>query len=262
MISLAALAQVSLAACSSVAVSGRKQFNMISDGEMLALSFQQYDEVLKENELSTNTQQVELVQRVGHNIQGAVERYFKQINRSNDLQGYQWEYNLIESEQANAWAMPGGKVAFYTGILPVCKDETGVAVVMGHEVAHAVAEHGAERMSQGLLYGMGVMALSSAIENKPELTQALIMGAFGLGAQVGVMLPYSRTMESEADHLGLIFMAMAGYDPHAAVSFWQRMSEQKGGAAPPEFLSTHPSDQTRIANLKAKLPQALKYYQP
>jgi predicted Zn-dependent protease len=259
---LATLILASFAACSSVAVSGRKQLNIISDSEMMAMSVQQYDAVLQESQLSTDTQQVEMVQRVGHNIKDAVERYFKQINRSNDLQGYEWEFNLIESEDINAWAMPGGKVAFYTGILPVCKDETGVAVVMGHEVAHAVAEHGAERMSQALLVQMGGMALSSAVENEPEQTQALWMGAFGLGAQVGVMLPYSRTMESESDHLGLIFMAMAGYDPNAAVSFWERMAAQKGGAAPPEFLSTHPSDQTRIANIREKLPEALKHYQP
>jgi predicted Zn-dependent protease len=261
-VSLVAIAQLSLAACSSVAVSGRKQLNIIPDGEMMAMSFQQYDVVLKESELSSNTDQVEMVRRVGNNIEGAVERYFKQMNRSNDLQGYQWEFNLIESEQVNAWAMPGGKVAFYAGILPICKDETGVAVVMGHEVAHAIAEHGAERMSQGLLLQMGGAALSTAVNDQPEQTQALWMGAFGLGAQVGVMLPFSRTMESEADHLGLIFMAMAGYDPNAAVSFWERMAVQKGGAAPPEFLSTHPSDQTRITNIRAKLPEALKYYQP
>jgi predicted Zn-dependent protease len=156
--------------------------------------------------------------------------------------------------------MPGGKVVVYTGILPITKDEVGLAVVMGHEVAHAVAEHGNERMSQGLITNLGGMALAKAIEDKPAETQALWMGAFGLGAQVGVLLPFSRLHESEADHLGLIFMAMAGYDPNNAVNFWQRMADLKGGQAPPEFLSTHPSDQTRINKIKKHLPEAMKYY--
>jgi predicted Zn-dependent protease len=156
--------------------------------------------------------------------------------------------------------MPGGKVVFYEGIMPICKNETGVAVVMGHEVAHAVAEHGNERMSQGLIAQGGAVLLSKALENKPEQTQQLWMTAFGLGAQVGVLLPYSRTQESEADHLGLVFMAMAGYDPRAAVDFWQRMSAD-GGAKPPEFLSTHPADNTRIRDIEEHMPEALKYYQ-
>jgi predicted Zn-dependent protease len=156
--------------------------------------------------------------------------------------------------------MPGGKVAFYTGILPICGDETGVAVVMGHEVAHAVAEHGGERMSQGLVLQLGGMALSEALSEKPEQTRSLYMSAFAIGAQYGAMLPFSRKHESEADHLGLIFMAMAGYDPRAAPAFWERMSAQ-GGQAPPEFMSTHPSDATRVRQLNEHMAEALRYYQ-
>jgi predicted Zn-dependent protease len=166
---------------------------------------------------------------------------------------------LVESDEINAWCMPGGKVVVYTGILPLTRDETGLAVVMGHEVAHAVASHGAERMSQGLLVEFGGAALSAALNQQPARTKELWMTAFGVGTQVGLMLPYSRTHETEADHLGLIFMAMAGYDPRAAVDFWTRMS-QAGGASPPEMLSTHPSDQTRIRNIESFMPEALSYY--
>jgi predicted Zn-dependent protease len=176
------------------------------------------------------------------------------------LKDYEWEFNLVESEEVNAWCMPGGKVVFYTGILPVTQDENGLAVVMGHEIAHAVAQHGNERMSQMLVAQLGGMALSKALEEKPEQTQQLWMAAFGLGAQFGFLLRYSRLHESEADHLGLIFMSMAGYDPKGAVEFWQRMSEKKGGQAPPEFLSTHPSDEKRIKNLQALVPEAMQYY--
>jgi predicted Zn-dependent protease len=155
--------------------------------------------------------------------------------------------------------MPGGKVVFYEGILPICEDENGVAVVMGHEVAHAIAEHGNERMSQGLIAQLGGVALSEALKNEPQMTQQLWMTAYGLGAQVGVLLPFSRTQESEADRLGLIFMAIAGYNPHGAVEFWQRMAQQ-GGAQPPEFLSTHPAHNTRINNIKEYIPEAMEYY--
>jgi predicted Zn-dependent protease len=201
-----------------------------------------------------------MVSRVGGNIQRAVENYFAKNNLSKELEGYAWEFNVVESPEVNAWCMPGGKVVVYTGILPITKDETGLAVVMGHEIAHAVAQHGAERMSQGLLQELGGVALSVALAKEPAETQNLFYAAYGVGTTVGVMLPFSRTHESEADRLGLIFMAMAGYDPNAAVDFWTRMAAQKGGAAPPEFLSTHPSDATRIADIKKELPEALSYY--
>jgi len=157
--------------------------------------------------------------------------------------------------------MPGGKVVVYTGILPIAQGETGLAVVMGHEIAHAFAKHGAERMSQGLIVELGGMALSTALKDRPEQTKNLFMQSYGIGTQIGVLLPYSRVHENEADHLGLIFMAMAGYNPQEAIGFWQRMAAQKTGAQPPEFLSTHPADQTRIQNLKNLLPDAMRYYQ-
>jgi len=200
-----------------------------------------------------------MVKRVGTNIQHAVEEYLAQNNLSNRLEGYKWEFNLVEDEQVNAWCMPGGKVVVYTGILPVTKNEIGLAVVLGHEIAHAIAEHGNERMSQGLIQQLGGAALSVALRDKPQLTRDLFLTAYGVGSTVGI-LAYSRTQESEADHLGLIFMAMAGYNPGEAVNFWQRMADMNKGSKPPEFLSTHPSDETRINDIKNWLPDALKYY--
>lgn len=250
------------AMCSTNPVTGRKQLTLIPAGEMLSMSYSQYDQFLKENKKSTDKEATAMIQRVGTKIQRAVEQFAQQNGWANRLEGYKWEFNLVESDQVNAWCMPGGKVVFYTGILPITQNETGVAVVMGHEVAHAVAEHGNERVSQGLLANLGGLALSAALKDKPQETQQLWMAAFGLGAQVGVLLPFSRAHESEADRMGLIFMAMAGYDPNEAVSFWQRMAAKKGGQAPPEFLSTHPSDETRIADIKKHLPEALKYYKP
>lgn len=249
-----------LSACSTNPVTGRKQLTLIPAGEMLGMSFSQYDQFLKENKLSNDQQSTQMVKRIGQRIQKSVETYATEKGWANQLNGYKWEFNLVEDKQVNAWCMPGGKVVVYTGILPVTKDETGLAVVMGHEIAHAVAEHGNERMSQGLLANLGGAALQEAVKNKPEQTQALWMTAFGLGAQFGVLLPFSRSQESEADQMGLIFMAMAGYDPAQAVTFWERMAANKGGQAPPEFMSTHPSDETRIADIKKLLPEALKYY--
>ncbi|UCF79421.1 MAG: M48 family metallopeptidase [Candidatus Eiseniibacteriota bacterium] len=247
--------------CSTVPLTGRRQLNIVPGPTVLSMSFQQYDEFLKTNKLSTNEEQTRTVKTVGGKIQRAVERYMAEKKLIDELRGYDWEFNLIESPELNAWCMPGGKVVVYTGLLPVTRDETGLAVVMGHEVAHAVAKHGNERMSQALVTQMGGMALSKAIEEKPEETRQLWLAAFGIGAQLGVLLPYSRLHESEADRLGLIFMAMAGYDPGRAVDFWERMAHEKGGAGPPEFLSTHPSDETRIRKLKELIPEALPYYE-
>lgn len=251
-----------VSSCSNVPVTGRKQLNLIPASQMMSMSYQQYDEFLKSNKLSTNAQQTQMVKTVGNKIKTAVEAYFQQQGNSSHLEGYNWDFNLVESPEANAWCMPGGKVVFYTGILPITKDETGLAVVMGHEIAHAIAEHGNERMSQALLTEMGGVALAVALQEKPEQTQQLWMTAYGIGSQMGVMLPFSRLHESEADRLGLIFMAMAGYDPNKAVDFWQRMADMKGGQAPPEFLSTHPSDNTRIRQIRERLPEAMKYYKP
>jgi predicted Zn-dependent protease len=222
---------------------------------MLSMSLQQYDQFLKEHKVSSNREQTATVKRVGARVQGAVERYFASSGLKDHLADYKWEFNLVEDKQVNAWCMPGGKVVVYTGILPVAKDDAGLAVVMGHEIAHAIAEHGNERMSQGLLAQMGGVALSTAVSKQPAATQQLWMSVYGAGAQYGAILPYGRMQESEADHLGLVFMTMAGYDPNVAVSFWERMAAQKGGQAPPEFLSTHPSDTTRIANIKRLIPE-------
>ncbi|MCB2204709.1 M48 family metallopeptidase [bacterium] len=249
-----------LSACGTVPVTGRRQLNLIPSSTMLSMSASQYGEFMQSHRQSGDMSKVQMVRRVGTGIKNAVERYFAQKGMSDELSGYKWEFNLVESPEVNAWCMPGGKVVVYTGILPITRDETGLAVVMGHEIAHAIAEHGNERMSQGLLTQLGGMALSEALSEKPEQTRALWMTAFGVGAQVGVLLPFSRLQESEADELGLIFMAMAGYNPNEAVGFWQRMAAMKNGSAPPEFLSTHPSDETRIRDIQKALPEAMKYY--
>ena len=246
-------------ACSTVPITGRKQLKLIPNGQLLPMSFEQYTQVLSESELSTDEEQVAMIKRVGQNIQKAAEDYYKENKLEKDLVGYDWEYNLIVSDQVNAWCMPGGKVAFYTGILPICEDETGVAVVMGHEVAHALANHGGERMSQGMIAQMGLGTLGAAMGENPTLTKQLLLQSIGMGTQLGV-LKFSRSNESEADHIGLILMAKAGYNPQAATSFWQRMAALSGGQAPPEFLSTHPESETRVNDLQALMPEALKYY--
>lgn len=260
---LAVMLALFVSSCATVPITGRSQLSFIPDSTMLSMSFQQYDEFLQENKLSNDSSATAMVKNVGTRIQGAVEEYFADHNMSQELQNYAWEFNLVESDEVNAWCMPGGKVVVYTGILPVTQDETGLAVVMGHEIAHAVAKHGAERMSQELLVQMGGVGLSVALENQPEETQWLWMTAFNVGAQFGALLPYSRLHESEADYLGLVFMAMAGYDPNEAVNFWQRMAAESGGQAPPEFMSTHPSDATRIRKIQDALPEIMNtYYRP
>lgn len=245
--------------CSKVPVTGRRQINLLPESQMVSMSLTSYDEFLKANKLSVDAASTAMVKRCGTNISKAVEEFLKSNGKEKLIQNYSWEFNLVENAEPNAWCMPGGKVVVYTGILPYTKTEAGLAVVMGHEVAHAVAKHGNERMSQGLLVQAGGMALDVALKEKPEETKAIFLQAYGVGSQVGVLLPYSRLHESEADKLGLIFMAMAGYDPNEAIAFWERMA-QSGGTKPPELLSTHPSDNTRIADLKAFLPEAMKYY--
>lgn len=249
-----------LAACAKVPLTGRKQLNLIPSQQIISMSFDNYQQVLKDNKLSSNQSEVKMVQNVGTRIQHAVETYMANNGLKSRLDGYQWEFHLIQDDNTvNAWCMPGGKVAVYTGIMPVCQDDKGLAVVLGHEIAHAVARHGNERMSEALVQQLGGVALAVALKDQPEKTQGLFMAAYGVGSTVGVMLPFSRLQESEADHLGLIFMAMAGYDPHEAIDFWQRM-EKQGGKTPPEFLSTHPSHSTRIEDLKKWMPEAMKYY--
>lgn len=259
----AALMLALAAGCAKVPVTGRSQLSLIPASEMTALSAQQYGEFMKQNPPSKDAAGTAQVKRVGLRIQQAVETFAKQKGFESRIANYQWEFNLVDSKEVNAWCMPGGKVVVYSGILPVTKDDTGLAVVMGHEIAHAVAEHGGERMSQQMMAQMGGMALGEALKTKPAQTQQLAMTAFGVGAQYGALLPFSRQQESEADRLGLIFMAIAGYDPKSAPSFWERMSAGKdASAAPPEFMSTHPSDATRIKKLNEEMPEALQYYKP
>lgn len=248
-----------LTSCETVPITGRTQMAFIPDSYLLSMSNDNYTSFMNDNKVSSDPKGTKMVKSAGINIQYAVERYFADNNMSDKLSGYKWEYNIVEDTTVNAWCMPGGKVVFYSGILPYTKDETGIAVVMGHEIAHAVANHGNERMSQGLLVNMGGMAIEQALKEKPAETKNLFLKSYGAGAQVGLLLPYSRENEYEADHLGLIFMAMAGYDPNAAVEFWERMSKI-GGQKPMELMSTHPSDEKRIANLKKLLPEAMKYY--
>ncbi len=248
-----------LQSCSTVPLTGRQQLSLLPESQLVAMSMTSYDDFLREHNLSDDRRKTDLVKRVGDNIAKAVIEYMGDNGMSSRIDNYEWEFNLVEEDVPNAWCMPGGKVVVYTGILPYTKTEAGLAVVMGHEIAHAVARHGNERMSQAMLIETGGLALAAAVDEKPEETKSLFMMAYGVGTSVGVSLPYSRAHETEADKLGLIFMAMADYDPTTAVEFWQRMSES-GGRKPPEFLSTHPSDQTRITDLEAFLPKALQYY--
>ena len=250
-----------LSACSKVPITKRNQMNILPESEMISLSLTNYRDFLKQHPPVMTGMEASMVKNVGAKIQTAVAQYMGRNKMGDRLKGYQWEFNLVNSDEVNAWCMPGGKVVVYSGLLKVTQDEASLAVVMGHEIAHAIARHGNERMSQALLTTAGGMALDVALSQKPEQTRALVLGAYGVASTVGVMLPYSRLHETEADKLGLIFAAMAGYDPNVAVAFWQRMSS-KGGAKPPELLSTHPSDQTRIKNLREFMPEAMKYYKP
>jgi len=249
-----------LSGCGSVPVTGRKQMLLVSDQEVLTLSLQQYDEFIKSAPISTDKANTALVKKVGVNIANAVETYLKANGMSDLVNDYQWEFNLVKSTDVNAFCMPGGKIVVYEGILPITQDETGLAVVMGHEVAHAVAKHSNERMSQQMIAQYGSSALGMVLDGKSAAVQQVASSVYGIGAQYGIMLPYSRKQELEADQLGLIFMAMAGYNPQAAESFWTRMSQNSGGASVAEFMSTHPSDDTRIKKIREELPEALKYY--
>lgn len=246
--------------CATVPITGRKQLSLVPESQMISMSLTSYGEFLKANTLSTDKANTDMVKQVGSDIAGAVEKYFADNKLSSQLEGYKWEFNLIKNDTTkNAWCMPGGKVVVYSGLLPLTRDQNGLAVVLSHEIAHAVARHGNERMSQELLTQLGGIALNEAIKQKPEQTKGIFNTAYGVGSQVGVLLPFSREHELEADKLGLIFMAMAGYDPQTAIPFWERMASS-GGGKPPEFLSTHPSDETRINKIKAALPEAMKYY--
>jgi len=248
-------------ACAEVPITHRKSLHLVPESQLLTMSLQQYDEVLNKSKLSTDQQKVQMVRNVGFKIAKAAEAFLVEAGQSASIKNYQWDFNLIEDDKTvNAWVMPGGKAAVYTGILPYTQNETGLAVVLGHEVGHALADHGNERMSDALVAQMGGMALSMALSSQPQQTQQLFMTVYGAGANVGFLLPYSRLHESEADRIGLTLMARAAYDPREAIPFWQRMSKQ-GEKRPPQFLSTHPAPETRIADIKKYLPEALPYFE-
>jgi len=244
--------------CSTVPITGRKRINIVSDAEILPASFAQYEGFLKENKISTNTNATNELQNVGMNISKAVDKFMRANGMVSEADSYRWEFNLIDDVNINAWCMPGGKVVFYTGILPICDNTDGIAAVMGHEVAHAFAKHGQERMTSAYGQQLGGIAVAVGTNNKDPKTQALWNTIYGVGSTVG-MLAYSRTHETEADKLGMVFMIMAGYKPEEAINVWIRMSQRADASnAPPEFMSTHPSNETRIQNLRAYLPKAIE----
>ncbi|WP_396637310.1 M48 family metallopeptidase [Maribacter sp. R77961] len=233
---------------------GQKTLNFYPNSQIFPMAFAQYDQFLGENKVITGTKEANMITRTGQRISAAAERWLAANGYPGYLSDYKWEYNLVNDEAVNAWCMPGGKIVFYTGILPITQTETGVAVVMGHEVAHALADHGAQRMSAGMLQQVGAVAGNIAI--KDPKTRNIFNQAYGVGSQVGVMLPFSRGHETEADRIGLQIMAIAGYDPYEAAELWKRMKANSGGQAPPEFMSTHPSNDTRINNLTVWAPEA------
>lgn len=252
-----------LVSCKTVPITGRKQLNMVPDFMIRELAFSQYDSVVKNSPtLSLEDPRAQIVDRVGHRIQIAVETYLSENNLSKETKNFKWEFNTIRDEMINAWCMPGGKVVVYTGLLPVAETEEGLAVVMGHEIAHAIARHGNERMSQGLLINLGGMVLQEALKDKKQETQLIFLSLYVVGSNLALALPHSRMQESEADKLGLIFASMAGYNPEAAIPFWQRMAALNKNKIP-ELLSTHPSDEKRIKNLSALIPEIkTKYFRP
>ncbi|MCX6182626.1 MAG: M48 family metallopeptidase [Bacteroidetes bacterium] len=252
-------ATIFFACIERVPITNRRQVSLVPESELIAMSLTQYSSFLKANSvLPTSDERTQQVQRVGAKIQAAVESYFASKAMSARLNGYAWEFNVVDDKTINAWCMPGGKVVVYTGLLPITGDDASLAIVMGHEIGHAVARHGNERMSEALAIQAGAKVLQIALDAKAPATQYLFMQSYGAASQLG-MLAYSRQHELEADKLGLVFAAMAGYDPRVAVDFWKRMSE-KSGAKPPELLSTHPSDEKRIQEITMYLPEALKYY--
>ncbi|OBX21947.1 peptidase M48-like protein [Gelidibacter algens] len=243
-----------LISCATNPFTGNKTLALVPNSQIFPTAFAQYNEFLNENKVITGTKEAEMVKRVGQKIAVAAERWLDANGHQGYLQDYQWEYNLVKDDAVNAWCMPGGKIVIYTGILPVADGEAGLAAIMGHEVSHALANHGQQRMSAGMLQQFGAVAGNIAIKDQQSL--AIFNQAYGIGTQVGVMLPFSRSHESQADEIGLYLMAIAGYDPLEAANLWRRMSAQSGGQSPPEFLSTHPANATRIRQIEALAPKA------
>lgn len=245
---------IGVSACKVNPFTGKKMLNMFPNSQIFPMAFAEYDQFLSQNKTVTGTAEARMITNVGQRIAAAAERWLTANGYPGYLNEYKWEYNLVKDKTVNAWCMPGGKIVFYTGILPICQSETGVAVVMGHEVAHALADHGAQRMTAGQLQQIGAVVGNVAI--KDEKTRNTFNQAYGIGSQLGVMLPFSRGHETEADRIGLQIMAIAGYNPDEAAELWKRMKAHSGGQAPPEFMSTHPSNDTRINNLTQWAPLA------
>ncbi len=243
-----------MVACATNPFTGKKTMALVPNSQIFPMAFQQYDQFLNENKVITGTAQAQKIKTIGQKIAAASERWLNANGYAGYLKDYQWEYNLVDDPAVNAWCMPGGKIVFYTGIMPIAKNDAGIAAIMGHEVAHALANHGQQRMSAAQYQAIGAVAGNVALGNDPK-KQDIFNQAYGLGSTVGLMLPFSRNHESEADQIGLTLMAIAGYDPIAAAELWERM-KANGGAAPPEFLSTHPSSQTRINNITSWAPGA------
>ncbi len=250
--------------CSKNALTGKSQFTLLPESQLQTMASQEYVQFLSSNKVvaSSANKDAEMVKRVGQRITSAVQSYYTQKGIADKLEGYSWEYNLVNDPAVNAWCMPGGKIVVYTGLLPITQNEAALAVVMGHEVSHALLQHGNQRMSQQMGAQAVQAGLQVAVANKSQETQNLFLSAFGLGAQVGLILPFSRKHELDADQWGLNFTAMAGYNPRVAIPLWERMEKASSGQKPPEFLSTHPSEGTRIDELKKAMPEALKYYKP
>lgn len=253
---------LSAAGCGKVLLTDRQQLILVSDSDMKALGAQQYAQILSQSKVISGGADHQRVVRVGSRLAAAVNDFAKTQGLTEYASGYKWEFNLIDDKTINAFCLPGGKIAVYTGLLPVTKDDAGLSVVMAHEIAHALAKHGEERISQILLVQYGGAKLSEALSSQPEATRNNVMLAFGVGANVGVLLPYSRLHEYEADRIGLALMAYAGYDPHEALNFWTRMEKLSGSGRMPEFLSTHPLSSERIKEIKANIQEAMKYYRP
>jgi len=253
-----------IVACSTNPLTKKSQLTLLPESELQAMGTQQYQQFLSTNRVisASNNRDAEMVRRVGQRITKAVEEYYAQNGITDKLNGVNWEYNLVDDKAINAWCMPGGKIVVYTGLLPISQNEAALAVVIGHEVSHALLQHGNQRMSQGLLQQLGGVALSVAVANKPAETQNMFLAAYGAGTTVGVMLPFSRKQELEADRFGLIWTAMAGYNPQEAIALWERMEKASQGQSPPEFLSTHPTEGRRIDQLQQFMPEAMKYYKP
>ena len=248
-----------LPSCGSVPFTGRRQLQLVSNQEVIALSLQQYQDFIRTAPLEKGTANAQMVSRVGSRIANAVESFYTNNGYASELENFSWEFNLVKEKSVNAFAMPGGKVVIYSGLLPVTQTEEALAVVVGHEIAHVIAQHSSERLSQQLALQYGG-AIAGGLLGNSQVAQQLGQTVFGLGAQYGVMMPYARKQEYEADEIGLIVMAMAGYDPQVAVPFWTRMAQSGGGAQVPEFLSTHPTDSKRIANIEKILPDVMQYY--